>query len=120
MPTKVLPVTQEKFLDCVVVRVEDYYAPGAYPKLPKGYRGPTCEFCGKPVRDSKPFHVTGVAGTVILICSVDDVAKMENDPGFMGAWPIGSECARRVRKAITDIGLDPDKYVVRLEVPPPA
>ena len=113
----VLPVQREEFLGCVVVNVSEYPNPNGYPK--KRPAGTTCEFCGKPVRDPEPWHITGVDGNVIWICSIDDATKMEKeDRGFMGAWPIGPECGRKLRQAITDIGLDPDKYVVRLAVPP--
>ncbi len=110
-------VTAEEFLGCTVVRVEDFFNPAGYPRLPADYKGPTCEFCGRPVRDPEPWHLIGVNGGVIQISSIDDDDKMKVDAGYVGAWPIGRECARKVRQGVSALGLDPDKYVFRMKVP---
>lgn len=113
----VLPVTKSEFLGCTIVHVDDYFNPNAYPQYSKRHTGPLCAFCGKAISDDSPWHLTGVNGNVIQICSIDDAEKMmTEDNGFMGAFPIGSECARKVRQAIREVGLDPNKYVFRLEL----
>lgn len=81
-------------------------------KKPVGEAG--CVMCGRPL-NSAHWGMVFVDGSTDTAAALDDEASFEDDPGFMGCFPIGSECARKIRKAVRAAGLNPDQYVFRMQ-----
>lgn len=60
----------------------------------KGFAEP-CILCGKAVADDNRYRVTLINGGDLATSNDIDTT----DPGYCGAFPVGSDCARRARKA---------------------
>jgi tRNA U34 2-thiouridine synthase MnmA/TrmU len=55
-----------------------------------------CALCGKPVKEPSLFiEVTNGGATFVKVGTVAD----ENDPGYMGCHRVGSDCAKKLKKA---------------------
>jgi hypothetical protein len=54
----------------------------------------TCMFCGKVVKKARFLGFTAYGGTF------DDAANHEDENGIVGFHPLGSDCARKLKKKI--------------------
>lgn len=54
----------------------------------------SCQCCGRPVSKNATGIVIADGGSSIVY--PDDVANVINDSGYMGWYPIGSECAKKI------------------------
>lgn len=80
--------------------VSIYDADPDFRKTPK-----TDDWCWRCQKDLKPGqarrHVRIVAGGVEL-AHPDDMAVFDNTPGDCGCFPVGADCARKMKKLIGD------------------
>lgn len=51
-----------------------------------------CAICGKPVKDASAKHFATVIGGG---SAWGDENSDANDPGYMGGWPVGTDCHRK-------------------------
>lgn len=58
--------------------------------------GDECFICDSPVKPGTEFMVVCVDGGRTMV--PDERFTDRHDPGFMGAYPVGPTCARKVRK----------------------
>lgn len=72
-----------------------------------------CVLCCKPLAREEWFCMF-VAGGLSQIGNIDDEEQLSSDSSFMGAHPIGPDCAQHLRAAIGRHGLNPDKFVFRM------
>ena len=57
-----------------------------------------CVICGKPVKNTKKAHFVNVIGGGSEFGTPD---ADPNDPGFMGAFPVGPECWRQYKNELS-------------------
>lgn len=109
MTRKAEPISEVRdatHLGCAVLDVEDFLTFGKQ-------KTDGCAFCCKPLAREEWFCMF-VAGGLSQIGNTDDEEQLSSDSSFMGAHPIGPDCARHLRAAIVRHGLNPDKFVFRM------
>lgn len=55
-----------------------------------------CTHCGRGVREGKGFVVVVIEGGSSVLHPDDVTRADETDSGFMGAWVLGSTCAKQI------------------------
>ncbi len=104
-----------KYLDFEVVDIDSVRTP--FDEWPPKYQRAEvagCAMCGKPVGKA-PLYILACGGGLSTIANKDDDAQLEaKDGGYMGCHPVGSECAKRIRTLVRGAGLDPDKYLFKV------
>lgn len=56
--------------------------------------GESCQVCGRPVSENAVGVIVVDGGASII--HPEDQASLVSDAGYMGWWPIGSECAKKI------------------------
>lgn len=57
-----------------------------------------CVVCGRPIREPSCGREVCVVDGGARFARVDETVDTD-DPGFMGLYPVGPECAKKLRKA---------------------
>lgn len=60
--------------------------------------GNCCIICGRDTSEQKNFFYTIGLGSPLLASHKDDFWNCEKSGGFMGEYPIGSECVKQILK----------------------
>jgi hypothetical protein len=68
-----------------------------------------CCLCGKGCKAAAAYLIC-VDGSLDLAVRIEDEDRVSSDPGHMGMQPVGSDCARKLRKLL---GADADTYLAK-------
>lgn len=55
-----------------------------------------CIICGRDTSNQKNYYYTLGDGCPLMASHVEDAHIVEDSAGFMGQYPIGSECAKKI------------------------
>lgn len=80
--------------------------------LDRGHQDGQCVVCGRRINGRPKFEVQCVAGGLHDYGKFSDADTFDRvDPGYIGVHAVGSECVKKVRKAITEVGQNPDDFI---------
>ncbi len=115
------PLTLEHGVYAPEVLREDRYDNNDYRGAKPGPDAGGCLLCGRRLKEGKSWFVFchGGAPDVFVPANLvpSEMDALENEPGMMGVYGIGSRCAAKVRRAIREVGKDPANYVWQGDAP---